>query len=156
MAAIQRNYDVGVKRGRLTAEVVAERLAKISPQLDYRGFETADVVIEAVFENMELKKEIFRELAVHTRPECILASNTSTLNIDEFASVTSRPQNVVGLHFFSPANVMRLLEIVRGRATTIASDCHGVGVGQAFVKSRSGGGELPRFRGQSHDVSLHV
>lgn len=117
MAAIQRNYEASVKRGRVTPEAVAERLAKIHPQLDYTGFETADVVVEAVFENMELKKQIFRELETQTRPDCILASNTSTLNIDELAGVSPRPDNVVGLHFFSPANVMRLLEIVRGRST---------------------------------------
>ena len=117
MAAIQRNYQASVKRGRFTPEAVAERLAKIHPQLDYTGFDTADVVVEAVFENMELKKQIFRELETQTRPDCILASNTSTLNIDELAGVSPRPDNVVGLHFFSPANVMRLLEIVRGRST---------------------------------------
>jgi 3-hydroxyacyl-CoA dehydrogenase len=117
MAAIQRNYDVSVKRGRFTPEAVADRIVKIHPQLDYTGFDTADLVIEAVFENMELKKQVFRELAARTRPDCILASNTSTLNIDELASASPRPENVVGLHFFSPANVMRLLEIVRGSAT---------------------------------------
>jgi 3-hydroxyacyl-CoA dehydrogenase len=117
MAAIRRNYDVSVKRGRFTPEAVADRIAKIHPQLDYAGFETADLVIEAVFENMETKKQVFSELGVHTKAGCFLASNTSTLDIDEIASVTQHPENVVGLHFFSPANVMRLLEIVRGRAT---------------------------------------
>jgi 3-hydroxyacyl-CoA dehydrogenase len=117
MAAIQRNYDVSVKRGRFSPEDVAARIARIHPQLDYAGFDAADLVIEAVFENMELKKQVFRELETRTKPECILASNTSTLDIDEIASVTQRPDNVLGLHFFSPANVMRLLEIVRGRST---------------------------------------
>lgn len=116
MAAIQRNYAVSVKRGRFSPEDVAARLARIHPQLDYAGFDAADLVIEAVFENTELKKQIFRELETRTKPQCILASNTSTLDIDEIASVTQRPENVLGLHFFSPANVMRLLEIVRGRA----------------------------------------
>jgi 3-hydroxyacyl-CoA dehydrogenase len=117
LAAIRRNYDVAIKRGRFSPEIVAERMAKIHLQLDYAGFETADLVIEAVFENMELKKQIFRELETRTKADCILASNTSTLNVDEIAGVTSRAENVVGLHFFSPANVMRLLEIVRGRST---------------------------------------
>jgi 3-hydroxyacyl-CoA dehydrogenase len=117
MAAIHHNYDVSVKRGRFTPEAVADRIAKIHPQLDYTGFDTADIVIEAVFENMELKKEVFRDLDSRIKMDCILASNTSTLNIDELAGVTQRAENVVGLHFFSPANVMRLLEIVRGRAT---------------------------------------
>jgi len=116
MAAIQRNYAVSVKRGRFSPEDVAARLARIHPQLDYAGFDAADLVIEAVFENTELKKQIFRELETRTKPQCILASNTSTLDIDEIASVTQRPENVLGLHFFSPANLMRLLEIVRGRA----------------------------------------
>jgi 3-hydroxyacyl-CoA dehydrogenase len=117
MAAIRRNYDASIKRGRLTPEAVADRIAKIRPQLDYAGFDSADLVIEAVFESMQLKKQIFRELDAHIKLDCILASNTSSLNIDELAGVTQRAENVVGLHFFSPANVMRLLEIVRGRAT---------------------------------------
>jgi 3-hydroxyacyl-CoA dehydrogenase len=117
MAAIRRNYDASIKRGRLTPESVADRVAKIHPQLDYSGFDKADLVIEAVFENMALKKQVFRELESLIKPDCVLASNTSTLNIDELASVANRPENVIGLHFFSPANVMRLLEIVRGHAT---------------------------------------
>jgi 3-hydroxyacyl-CoA dehydrogenase len=117
MAAIRRNYEISVQRGRLTEEVVQQRIAMIHSQLDYSGFESADLIIEAVFENMELKKRVFRELDGVARPGSILASNTSTLSIDEIASATSRPEMVVGLHFFSPANVMRLLEIVRGKAT---------------------------------------
>ncbi len=149
MAAIRRNYDTSVKRGRFTPEGVAERVARIHPQLDYAGFETADLVIEAVFENMETKKQVFSELTKRTKADCILASNTSTLDIDEIASVTGHPENVVGLHFFSPANVMRLLEIVRGRATNketlatalaLAKRLSKVGVvvknGPAFVGNR--------------------
>jgi len=117
LATIRRNYEASVKRGRFTAQQVEERMALIHPQLDSAGFDAVDLIIEAVFENMALKKEIFRELDVVARPGCILASNTSTLSIDEIASVTARPEAVVGLHFFSPANVMRLLEIVRGKAT---------------------------------------
>jgi 3-hydroxyacyl-CoA dehydrogenase len=89
----------------------------IRPAVSYDGFDQADIVVEAVFESMELKKKVFAELHKVTRPDAILASNTSTLSIDEIASMTSRPEQVVGHHFFSPANVMRLLEIVRGERT---------------------------------------
>ena len=118
MAQIRRNYEISVQRGRFTAGARDERLALIHPQLDYAGFDSADIVIEAVFENMQLKKQVFAELDAVARPGCILASNTSTLSIDEIASVTTRPEFVAGMHFFSPANVMRLLEIVRGHATS--------------------------------------
>jgi 3-hydroxyacyl-CoA dehydrogenase len=118
MAAIRRNYEASVKRGRFTPEVVEQRIGMIRPQLDYAGFDTVDIVIEAVFESMDLKKRIFSEIDSATKPECVLASNTSTLSIDEIASATSHPSMVAGLHFFSPANVMRLVEIVRGKATS--------------------------------------
>ena len=118
MAKVRQNYETSVKRGRLVPTQLEERMALIRPQLDCKDFDEADVIIEAVFENMALKKEIFRELNALARPGCILATNTSTLDIDEIASVTGRPESVVGLHFFSPANVMRLLEIVRGKATS--------------------------------------
>jgi 3-hydroxyacyl-CoA dehydrogenase len=118
MDAVRRNYAASVKRGRMTEAAVAERLARITPQLDSEGFDESDLVIEAVFESMELKRKIFAELDRVTKPACVLATNTSTLDIDAIASVTSRPERVIGLHFFSPANVMRLLEIVRGSATS--------------------------------------
>jgi 3-hydroxyacyl-CoA dehydrogenase len=114
---IQKNYANSVKRGRFTQQFADERLRLIQPTLSYDGFATVDMVIEAVFEGMALKKEVFGELDRVCKPGAILASNTSTLNIDEIASATSRPQAVIGTHFFSPANVMRLLEIVRGKAT---------------------------------------
>ena len=117
IAAIARNYETSVKRGRFTPEAVQQRMALIHPQIDYEGFDTADIIIEAVFENMALKKQIFAEIDAIAKPGCVLATNTSTLNIDEIASVTARREMVVGLHFFSPANVMRLLEIVRGNST---------------------------------------
>ena len=117
LATIGRNYETSARRGRFTPKQVEERLALIHPQLDWASFHSVDLVIEAVFENMALKKEVFGELDGIARPGCILATNTSTLNIDEIASATRRPEDVVGLHFFSPANVMRLLEVVRGRAT---------------------------------------
>jgi 3-hydroxyacyl-CoA dehydrogenase len=117
MATIRRNYDTSVKRGRFTPAVVEDRLASIHPQIDYAGCETADLIIEAVFESVSLKKEVFAELDRVAKPGSVLATNTSTLNIDEIASSTNRPESVIGLHFFSPANVMRLVEIVRGSAT---------------------------------------
>ena len=118
LANIQRNYGNSVKRGRFTQQFVDERLKLIEPTLVYDDFSKADIVIEAVFEGMAVKKEIFVELDRVCKPGAILATNTSTLNIDEIASSTARPQSVVGTHFFSPANVMRLLEIVRGKATS--------------------------------------
>ncbi|HET8675603.1 MAG TPA: 3-hydroxyacyl-CoA dehydrogenase NAD-binding domain-containing protein, partial [Blastocatellia bacterium] len=118
LATIKKNYANSVKKGRFPQEVMDRRMALITPTLSYDGFEDADIVTEAVFEGMELKKEVFTELDKICKPEAILASNTSTLNIDEIASVTSRPHQVIGHHYFSPANVMRLLEIVRGKATS--------------------------------------
>jgi 3-hydroxyacyl-CoA dehydrogenase len=97
-----------------------ERLARIEPTLSYDRFAEADIVVEAVFEGMALKKQVFAELDRAARPDAILASNTSTLNIDEIASATGRPHQVIGHHFFSPANVMKLLEVVRGQRSSPA------------------------------------
>ena len=118
MANIQKNYANSVKRGRFTQQFVDERLQLIKPVLGWDGVGEVDMVVEAVFEGMALKKEIFAILNKVCKPGAILASNTSTLSIDEIASATSRPEAVIGTHFFSPANVMRLLEIVRGKATS--------------------------------------
>jgi 3-hydroxyacyl-CoA dehydrogenase len=118
IATITKNYSNTVKKGRLTEEAMQQRLALITPTLSYDGFEDADVIIEAVFENMALKKEIFAELDRRAKPGALLASNTSSLNLDEIAATTTRASSVIGLHFFSPANVMRLLEIVRGKETS--------------------------------------
>jgi len=118
LANIQKNYASSVKRGRFTQQFVDERLKLIQPTLSYDGFEKADMIVEAVFEGMALKKQVFGELDRIARPGAILASNTSTLSIDEIASATAQPQFVIGTHFFSPANVMRLLEVVRGKATS--------------------------------------
>jgi 3-hydroxyacyl-CoA dehydrogenase len=117
MASIARSYAGSVKKGALTQAAVDQRLALITPQLSYAGFEQADLIVEAVFEEMGVKRAVFAEFDRIAKPSCILASNTSTLDIDQMASATKRPEAVIGLHFFSPANVMRLLEIVRGRAT---------------------------------------
>ncbi|MGB7129815.1 MAG: 3-hydroxyacyl-CoA dehydrogenase NAD-binding domain-containing protein [Candidatus Sulfotelmatobacter sp.] len=118
LATIHKNYASSVKRGRFTQPFVDERLKLITPTLSYEDFGNVDMVVEAVFEGMALKKEVFSQLDRVCKPGAILASNTSTLNIDEIASATSRPEAVIGTHFFSPANVMRLLEIVRGKASS--------------------------------------
>jgi 3-hydroxyacyl-CoA dehydrogenase len=115
LGTIRKNYAATVQKGRLTQQQMDERMALIQPTLNFERFKEADIVVEAVFENMALKKEVFAELDKVTRPDAILASNTSTLNIDEIASATGRPRQVIGHHFFSPANVMKLLEIVRGK-----------------------------------------
>jgi 3-hydroxyacyl-CoA dehydrogenase len=118
MATIRRNYDVTMSKGKMTAEQVDKTMALITPTISYDGFDQVDIVTEAVFENMDLKKSTFTELGKVTRPDCILASNSSTLDIDQFASASGRPSQVLGHHYFSPANVMKLLEIVRGRETS--------------------------------------
>ncbi|HEV2386604.1 MAG TPA: 3-hydroxyacyl-CoA dehydrogenase NAD-binding domain-containing protein [Candidatus Acidoferrales bacterium] len=118
LATIRKNYAHSVDRGRFSQEFAGERLRLIQPTQGYEGFAGVDIVVEAVFEGMAIKKEVFGELDRICKPEAILATNTSTLDIDEIASATSRPQTVIGTHFFSPANVMRLVEIVRGKATS--------------------------------------
>ena len=117
MATIQKNYSNSLTKGRFTQQFVDECLQRIEPTLSFDGFSGVDMVIEAVFEGMALKKEVFSQLDRICKPGAILASNTSTLSIDEIAATTSRPDSVIGTHFFSPANVMRLLEIVRGEKT---------------------------------------
>lgn len=118
LAVIRRNYENTAKKGRITQAQVEERMSLISGTLTYDDFSDVDLVIEAVFESMDLKKTIFGQLDKACKPGAILASNTSTLSIDDIAAATSRPQDVIGLHFFSPANVMKLLEIVRGEKTS--------------------------------------
>ncbi|HEV3057838.1 MAG TPA: 3-hydroxyacyl-CoA dehydrogenase NAD-binding domain-containing protein [Vicinamibacterales bacterium] len=117
MATIRRNYDVTMSKGKMTPDQFEKTIALITPTTTYDGFDQVDIVTEAVFENMDLKKATFAELGKVTRPDCILASNSSTLDIDEFARASGRPSQVLGHHYFSPANVMKLLEIVRGRDT---------------------------------------
>ncbi len=118
VATIRRNYENTAARGRMTEGDVASRMALLTPSLDLDALSAADLIIEAVFENMALKKEIFGKLDRIAKPHAILASNTSYLDVDEIAAATSRPDSVLGLHFFSPANVMRLLEVVRGAQTS--------------------------------------
>jgi 3-hydroxyacyl-CoA dehydrogenase len=124
LAAIRRNYESSVAKGKMTLEALERTMARIAPSTTYDGFDSVDIVVEAVFESMDLKRATFEELGRVTREDCILASNTSTLDVNEFARASGRPGQVVGHHFFSPANIMKLLEIVRARetsATTIAT-----------------------------------
>ncbi|MCJ7556049.1 MAG: 3-hydroxyacyl-CoA dehydrogenase NAD-binding domain-containing protein [Gammaproteobacteria bacterium] len=115
---IHGNYERTMKKGKLSPEALEQRMGLISGSTDYAELAPADLVIEAVFENMALKKEVFGQLDKVCKHGAILASNTSTLDVDEIAAATGRPQDVLGMHFFSPANVMRLLEIVRGEKTS--------------------------------------
>lgn len=117
IALIRKNYENTAKKGRISMADVEKRMALIEPTLSYDDIKDVDIVIEAVFENMDVKKEVFKKLDSVCRPGAILATNTSTLDVDEIAGVTERPQDVIGMHFFSPANVMRLLENVRGAKT---------------------------------------
>jgi 3-hydroxyacyl-CoA dehydrogenase len=118
VSVMRRNYENTAKKGRMTMAEVEERMGKLSPTLDFNALADADLVIEAAFEDMDLKKSIFERLDAIAKPGAILASNTSYLDVDAIAAKTKRPEDVLGAHFFSPANVMRLLEIVRGEKTS--------------------------------------
>jgi len=117
VGVIRRNYESTASKGRLTLEQVGQRMALLRPTLSYEDLQSADMIIEAVFETMAVKKDVFAKLDAVAKQGAILASNTSYLSIDEIAAATTRPADVLGTHFFSPANVMRLLEIVRGAKT---------------------------------------
>jgi 3-hydroxyacyl-CoA dehydrogenase len=117
VATIRKNYEAQVKKGKSTQDKVEARMALLATTLAYDDIKEADLVIEAVFEEMGVKEKVFRTLDEVMKPGAILASNTSTLDLDKIAAFTKRPQDVVGLHFFSPANVMKLLEVVRGAKT---------------------------------------
>ncbi|GAB2841297.1 3-hydroxyacyl-CoA dehydrogenase NAD-binding domain-containing protein [Pseudoduganella ginsengisoli] len=117
LATIRKNYENTLKKGKLTQQKFDQRVALITGSLDYAEIADADIVVEAVFEDMGVKEAVFKKLDEVMKPGAILASNTSTLDVDKIAAFTSRPQDVIGTHFFSPANVMKLLEIVRGAKT---------------------------------------
>ena len=118
VATMRRNYENTVKRGKMEAAAAEAAMARLTPTLDFGALADADLIIEAVYENMDVKKDVFRKIDGIAKPGAILASNTSYLDIDEIASVTGRPESVLGMHFFSPANVMKLLEVVRGAKTS--------------------------------------
>ncbi|HUQ29302.1 MAG TPA: 3-hydroxyacyl-CoA dehydrogenase NAD-binding domain-containing protein [Usitatibacter sp.] len=117
LATIRKNYESTVKKGRLTADKMESRLALLTPTLSYDDLKDADLIIEAVFEEMGVKEQVFGKLDQVAKPGAILATNTSTLDVNRIAQATKRPQDVLGMHFFSPANVMKLLEVVRAKAT---------------------------------------
>jgi 3-hydroxyacyl-CoA dehydrogenase len=159
LGVIEKNYSTSVARGSLTEEKKAERFGRLKGTTDYADLADCDLIIEAVFEEMAVKKEVFGKLDKVAKPGAILASNTSYLDVDEIAASTSRPADVLGLHFFSPANVMKLLEIVRGEKTApdvlatalavarqigkvavVVGVCHGF-VGNRMLAARSAEGE---------------
>jgi 3-hydroxyacyl-CoA dehydrogenase len=163
LAAIRRNYQGALRKGTLNEESLAQRLALITPTLEYAALRDVDLVIEAVFENMDVKRQVFQSLDAVVRPGAILASNTSALNLDEIAKFTRRPQDVIGLHFFSPANVMRLLEVVRGAKTakdvlatamrlskTMGKVAVVSGVCDGFIGNRM----LARYAAAAHDLIM--
>ncbi len=143
MAIIHRNYANSVKRGRFSSQQADAFLANFSGTTDYADLAAVDLVIEAVFENMAVKKEVFRKLDSSCKPGCILATNTSYLDVNEIASVTGRPADVIGAHFFSPANVMKLLEVVRATQTSPE-------VVQTFMKLARKIGKIPVAVGVCH------
>ena len=163
LANIRRNYQGALRKGSLNEATLAKRLALITPTLEYAPLRDVDLVIEAVFESMDVKREVFETLDGVVRPGAMLASNTSALNLDEIANFTRRPQDVIGLHFFSPANVMRLLEVVRGAKTgkdvlatamrlakTMGKVAVVSGVCDGFIGNRM----LARYGAAAHDLIM--
>ena len=135
LAVVRANYERTAARGGITSDDVETRMGLISGSTDMGNFADCDLVIEAVFENMDLKKSIFAELDAICKSGAILASNTSALDINEIASATSRPEAVIGMHFFSPANVMKMLEVVRGDATSDVAITTAMKIGRSIGKT---------------------
>ena len=119
LAMCRRNWEATARKGRLTNEQVEQRVALLKPTLDFNALGAADIVIEAAYEDMAVKQDLFKRLDAVMKRDAILATNTSTLDVDQIAAATTRPQDVIGTHFFSPANVMRLLEVVRGKKSSV-------------------------------------
>ena len=147
MSVIEKNYDFMVGRGKLSEEQKDTVFGLVSSSLDYKDVSDCDIVIEAVYENLELKHEIFKSLDEHVKEGAILASNTSGLDIDSIASVTKRPEMVVGTHFFSPANIMRLLEVVRGEKTSDETLATIMSIGKKLKKAAVVSLNAPGFIG---------
>jgi 3-hydroxyacyl-CoA dehydrogenase len=145
MAKVRNNYEVSVKRGSLAADEMERRFARIEPVLDYAQIGDRDVVIEAVFENMDVKKEVFKKLDEVMKPGALILSNTSALDIDEIAGVTKRPQDVAGAHFFSPANVMKLLEVVKGKDSSGETVASTMALGKTIGKAPAATGNCDGF-----------
>ena len=170
VATIRRNYENTTKRGKMTADEVEAAMTRLTPSLHFDDLAQADLVIEAVYENMDLKKDIFARLDKVAKPGAILASNTSYLNGDEIAAETSRPEAVLGMHFFSPANIMKLLEVVRGAKTgdaelatvmdlaprigkvaVVSGVCHGF-IGNRMLAKRSEQSQALLMEGAAYDA----
>ena len=134
MGVVEKNYRTAVSRGSMKEADVAKRMALFTPTTDWNALADADVVIEAVFETMEVKRDVFTRLDAICKPGALLASNTSTLDVDQIAGFTKRPADVLGMHFFSPANVMKLLEIVRGEATSYEAVARALAIGRTIGK----------------------
>jgi 3-hydroxyacyl-CoA dehydrogenase len=134
LGIVRKNYEATAARGRLTAADVEKRMGLITGTTDFKAAADADMVVEAVFEEMPVKKEVFAKLDAICKPDAVLATNTSTLDVDEIASATKRPESVIGTHFFSPANVMRLLENVRGQKSSKTTVATAMTVGRRIGK----------------------
>ncbi|MDG1229719.1 MAG: 3-hydroxyacyl-CoA dehydrogenase NAD-binding domain-containing protein [SAR86 cluster bacterium] len=147
ISIIRKNYENTAAKGRITSEQVEERMSLINGQTSIEALSTQDLIIEAVFENMDLKKDIFKQLDNICKEGAILASNTSALDVNEIADVTNRPEDVIGLHFFSPANVMKLLEIVRGDKTSKSVVASSLAVAKRIQKIAAVVGVCPGFVG---------
>ena len=147
MGVIKRNYDIQVQRGRMSAAEVDQRMALLTGTTNYADLGQADVIIEAIYENIDVKVETFGKIDAVAKPGAILASNTSGLDIDKMAGATSRPEAVIGLHFFSPANVMRLLEVVRGAQTSKEVIATSMQLGKRLNKIAVLSGNAPGFIG---------
>lgn len=147
MGVIRRNYDIQVQRGRMSEAEVTARMDLLTGTTSYEDLGSADVVIEAVYENIDVKVETFKKIEAVAKPGALLASNTSGLDIDKMAQATSRPESVIGLHFFSPANVMRLLEVVRGEQTSKESIATSMKLGKRLNKIAVLSGNAPGFIG---------
>jgi len=131
---MRKNYEASAAKGKLTSEQVEKAMGYLQPTLDFAALADCDLIIEAVYENMDVKKEVFARLDKIAKPGAILASNTSYLNLNEIAAITSRPEDVVGMHFFSPANIMKLLEVVRGDKTAPDVLLTAMGIGKKIRK----------------------
>jgi 3-hydroxyacyl-CoA dehydrogenase len=147
LTSVADTYAHSVRQGRIDQAEADDRIARVTTAPDYAAIRDVDLVIEAVYENLELKQKIFRELDALLKPEAILASNTSALDIDAIAAVTRRPQQVLGLHFFSPAHIMKLLEIVRGAQTAPAVLEAALALGKRMGKVSIVAGNCPGFIG---------
>jgi len=147
MGAIEAAYHASVQKGRISAHEMRTRLSRIQPRLDYSGFDASDIVVEAAFESLEVKRSLFAELSVHAKRAAILATNTSYQSIDEIAQACPHPGRVIGLHFFSPANVMRLVEIVPGKATAGIVTASALALAKHLGKLAIVAGNCPGFIG---------